>query len=351
MRLAVGYQLTEDANDTPFTEIVGEFRRHIAEVYFPWPVLPSGRSPMAIQDGFVDWSAQSRLEADLAAFKRMNIKLNLLINAGCYGAHSLARQLESQVCSILSHLDGIAAVDTVTTTSLMVAHTIRKNFPKVKVRASVNMRIGTIQSMEYVSEYFNGYCIQREYNRDLERIEELSLWAKANGKELQMLVNSGCLNFCSGQTFHDNLVAHEAEISGTNNVSEFNPCICWQYYADKEHWIAVLQNSWIRPEDVHHYDQWFSVVKLATRMHGNPRKVIQAYAEQKFNGNLIDLLEPGHNSVFSPYIIDNSKFPDDWFTKTSACDKKCHGCGYCLKVLKQVLEETLSGRANSSIKS
>ncbi len=105
----------------------------------------------------------------------------------------------------------------------------------------------------------------------------------------------------------------------------------------KENWVAFLQNSWIRPEDLHNYDTYFSMAKLATRMHANPRKVIQAYCEQRFQGNLLDLLEPGHSPLFSPYLIDNTKFPEDWFKRTSTCDKKCHQCDYCSEVLKKVL--------------
>jgi len=337
MKFSIGYQLP-DPDEEPFSEIVSEFREHIAEVYFPWLAVPSGRSPLTTRDGFVDWAEQARLESDLAVFKKMGLKLNLLLNGNCYGAASLSRQFEHLIISIIERLAEVAAVDIVTTSSLMVARALKRHFPKVHVRASVNMRIGTIKGMEYVSEYFDGYCMQREYNRDLKRIDELCRWTRRHGKELQILFNSGCLNFCSGQVFHDNLVAHEAEISGVVNVKDFNPSVCWSYYADKAHWATFLQNSWVRPEDVGHYEAWFPVGKLATRMHGNPRKVIQAYSAGRFYGNLIDLLEPGHNPIFSPFFIDNTAFPPDWFEKTTSCDKKCENCSYCANVLKLVLK-------------
>ncbi len=41
-----------------------------------------------------------------------------------------------------------------------------------------------------------------------------------------------------------------------------------------------------------------------------------------------------------PYVIDNTKFPDDWFEVTSRCDKKCHQCNYCNEVMDQVLVNT-----------
>jgi collagenase-like PrtC family protease len=219
----------------------------------------------------------------------------------------------------------------------MIAKTIKESFAEIDVRASVNMRIGTVKGMEYLADLFDSFYIQREYNRDLGRISELKEWADQRGKRLYILVNSGCLNWCSGQTFHDNLVAHEREITETENVTSWNPSVCWRYYERQENWVAFLQNSWIRPQDLHNYDPYFSVAKLATRMHANPRRVIRAYVQSSFRGNLMDLLEPGHSPVFPGYIIDNSRFPEDWFARTTDCDKKCTGCEYCSQVLRRVL--------------
>jgi len=142
------------------------------------------------------------------------------------------------------------------------------------------------------------------------------------------------MNFCSGQIFHDNLVAHEKEISETVNVQGWNQSVCWNYYADKDHWVSILQNSWVRPEDIHNYRKYFSMAKLATRMHDNPRKVIQAYVEETFIGSLLELFEPGHGPIFMPYVIDNTRFPKNWFKKTTTCDKKCQKCGFLMRLPK-----------------
>ncbi|MBC7321181.1 U32 family peptidase [bacterium] len=326
-------------DEESIVEVVKEFREHIEEVYFPWLDMPSGRSPMTKREGFVDWKGQEKLERDLSILKDMGIKLDLLLNADCYGGESLSEHLANFVRSIIAYLKDNVGVDIVTTTSLMIAKVIKEEFPDIEIRASVNMRIGTIKAMEYISELFDSFYIQREYNRDIRRIEEMKEWADQNGKKLCFLVNSGCLNFCSGQTFHDNLVAHEAEIVTRKNVNirDWDPSICWNYYKIRENWVKFLQNSWIRPEDLHNYDKYFSIAKLATRTHSNPRKVIEAYSKQRFKGNLMDLLEPGHSPLFFPYAIDNSRFPNDWFQKTSSCDKKCHKCNYCLSVLEKVL--------------
>ncbi len=336
MKFAVGYQLAEP-DEEPLPRIVADFRRQIDEVYFPWLDMPSGRSPMTSQSGFVDWEGQSRLEDDLRALKDMGIKLDLLFNANCYGGHSLSQALANRVCSIIEHLLAATGLHAITTTSLMIARTVQQYFPQIEVRASVNMRIGTVKAMEYVADLFDSFYLQREYNRDFERIEQFKAWTDANAKGLYFLVNSGCMNSCSGQVFHDNLVAHEAEIAETINITGWNPSICWNYYADQAHWVSLLQNSWIRPEDMHHYEDHFSVAKLATRMHASPRRVIEAYCRGRYHGNLLDLFEPSHGPLIAPHIIDNSRFPADWFERTSGRREHRPSEQYYASVLDQVL--------------
>ncbi len=337
MEFAVGYQLPGE-DDEPIVDVVGEYLDDIAEVYFPWADMPSGRAPLATRAGYTDWTAQRQLEADLVRLREMGVKLDLLFNSACYGGNAISRWLENKVRSVLDYLEALVdGVDIVTTTSPFVARTVQKYHPRVEVRASINMRIGTIKGMVYLADVFDSYHVQREFNRDLEHLRELRLWADENDKRLVMLANSGCMIHCSGQSFHDCMVAHEQEIDETLNVTDWVAHTCWRYLQEPERRVCVLQNTWVRPEDLHHYEGLFPVVKLATRMHARPRMVIDAYVNRRFHGNLLDLMEPGFGPAFAPSIIDNTRFPDDWFERTSTCDRRCHACDYCAQVLEQVL--------------
>ena len=89
----------------------------------------------------------------------------------------------------------------------------------------------------------------------------------------------------------------------------------------------------------HFYEPYVEMLKLATRMHDNPRKVITAYCAGTFAGNLPDLLEPGHGPVFAPFVIDNTRFPDDWFEHSVRCKRNASACKRCVEVLNQVLVE------------
>lgn len=337
MRFAVGYQLA-DPDEAPFSTLVQRYRDQIGEVYFPWGDLPSGRAALTRRRGYTDWTGQARLEEDLLALREMGLNLDLLFNANCYGGEAVSVSLQNQVISILDHLEElVGGVDTVTTTSPAIAWVIKQQYPRIELRASVNMRIGTVRGMQYLAHLFDGYYVQRDSQRNLEYVEELLAWAREEGKRLYMLANSGCLAFCSGQSFHDNLVAHEAQIDEAIRIEGFRPHTCWNYLADRSHWPVVLQSSWVRPEDLHHYEQIFPLVKLATRMHAMPQAVLEAYTKGRWRGNLLDLFEPGYGPAFAPYIVDNNAFPDDWFAQTSTCDRRCHRCGYCAAVLERVL--------------
>ena len=340
MKFAVGFQLYE-GNEEPFSEIVRLYRDSISEVFFAWQDIPTGRSGIASTHGYTDWSAQHRTEEELRAIKAMGIKLDLLFNGNCYGEYSISEKLENTVVSVIEYLDAeVGGVDIITTTSLAVAHVMKKHFPAIEVRASVNMRIGTVKGMEYLSDLFDSFHVQRDYNRDLEHLRTLKKWADEKGKKLIMLANSGCFSFCSGQTFHDNMVAHEHEICEVANMKDFLPYVCWRALKSKENWHMLLQNTWVRPEDIHNYEGLFDTVKLATRMHGLPAMVIGAYVRGYHVGNTLDLFEPGFGTALAPYIIDNTAFPKDWFERTAKCDKSCHNCNYCKSVLDKVLLDT-----------
>ncbi len=290
MIFCAGYPVFPDAK---FTETVLRYSDRVKEVYFSWKNCPSGRMSMSDE-------AQHCLEHDLNIFREKGIRLCLLINGNCYGGGAVSNKFAEDISGLIKNISGICGFpDAVTTASPFVAFVIKRNFPSIEVRASINMRIGTIEGMTYLKDSFDGFYVQREFNRDFNRLEELRGWADANGRKLYGLLNSGCLNFCSNQTFHDNLVAHELKVSQTVHYEGFQPIVCHRFYSDPENRKAYLKYSnWIKPEDIHLYEKYFNGGKLATRMHSHASKVIGAYARGSWPGNLAELLEPRFEGLF-----------------------------------------------------
>ncbi|MBQ7039917.1 MAG: U32 family peptidase [Clostridia bacterium] len=335
LKLSVGYQYNEDA--MPFSRIVETYKESISEVYFAWVDQASGRSKLSGFDGYFDYGLQDVMIKELKKIKAMDISLDLLFNANCYGEDALSEVLRGKVVSVIDYLESVdLKPDTVTTTSPAVAFIIKETYPEISVKASVNMKINSVKGMQYIAHLFDEYCVAKECNRNLPLLKSMKSWAEQNGKKITILANSGCMRDCSGQIFHDNLVAHESEIAKQKNI-EFLPYMCWNYLKDEKNFVSVLQNTWIRPEDIHNYEGLADCVKLATRTHHLPGLVIGSYARRFFTGNLLDLFEPGFGPAFAPMVIDSTKIPENFWKSTTECDKNCEKCDYCKSVLKEAL--------------
>jgi len=263
----------------------------------------------------------------------------LLFNATCYGGKAASKELERDVSEKVERTAKAAGgLEILTTPSIAVAWIAKRLFPKIEVRASVNMKIPSAESMSYVSELFDSFHIQRDVQRDLEHVRKTKSWCEANGKKLCLLANSGCLQSCPGQLFHDNLVAHDAELGGEEPLEGFAPHVCWSLLRKPERRDAFLKGSWVRPEDLREYEGAIDVAKLATRIHSNPRMAVHAYASGSFEGNLADLFEPTFSSVFAPAVVSNRRFPKDWFKRVSSCGRDCQNCSFCRELLPKLLE-------------
>ncbi len=287
------------------TDCILENRSRIYEVYFSWGDFPNGRASQTMDDNLTPWEMQRQQESQLARLTEAGVGLNLLFNGNCYGADSQSRALFQKIGQTVDYIGSRYALRSVTTTSPLIAKFIKTNFDTLEVRASVNMEIGSTEGMAYLADWFDGYYMKRELNRDFAAIEKLHAWAQNHGKKLYMLANSGCLNFCSAHTFHDNLVSHETEIAMRDNAYVFTG-VCREYLSKEENIRKLPEiTNFVRPEDMHLYEPYFVSAKLATRIHRAPTMVVNAYLRQKYSGDLLALLEPQH-SVY-PYVLENGE--------------------------------------------
>ena len=331
MKFSVGYPINHTGL---FIKTVEDYKRNISEVYFSFDDFPNGRNSKYLGSELSKWDVMDQKREYLQTISRFGIKLNLLLNGNCYGKNAQSRSFFHKIGETILFLKNLCGLSCVTTTSPLIAKFIKLNFEDVEVRASVNMEIGTSQGMDYVSDLFDSFYLKREYNRDLVKLQQARSWCDSNGKKLYGLANSGCLNFCSTHTFHDNLVSHESEISEMDNAYQFQGQ-CWDYLrkSDKrENWLSLT--NFIRPEDVTFYENIFDGLKLATRVNKAPFRVIEAYCRGSFNGAITEMLEPDHSGLFYPFVIDNKSIISD-FTKTvMECSKNCNECQYCRDVQK-----------------
>ena len=329
--LAVGHFLNE-----PFVEACTPWVARIREVFFAWPGVLSCRPAPEFTP-----EVRERMFADLMWCRENGILLDTLFNCNCYGDNAISPELADFVEATLRDMNGRGLFpDIVTTTSPFIATVLRQRFPQVKIRWSVNIRVHGTVGFECVDELFDSFYASRERHRDIAYMKELSEWVRSRGKVLGMQANSGCLRQCPFQQFHDNLHGHNRiRQSGVGAKFDFSVFRCRTNYA-RRNWEDFIRATWIRPEDVPAFEPYVDVVKLATRRHRFPVKVLNAYASYSYDGNLLDLMDPVHSDLFAPRVIDNKSFPEDFASTVAACANAndCRHCGRCAAVLERVMK-------------
>ena len=341
MKWIVGYPCRQRAG---YIDRVIELKDEIKELFFSFGNMPNGRSTL-VEEGETELDKMIRQLDDLKRTKNAGIKHNLLLNAACYGKDSQSRSFFCGIGDTVDMLISKVGVSSVTTSSPLIARFIKSNFEALDVRASVNMEIGSIEGISYVEDYFDSFYIKRELNRNIRALKECKEYLDSKGKSMYLLANSGCLSNCSAHTFHDNLVAHESEISAMDNGYQFTG-VCRDYVTKPGNEHAWLERTtFIRPEDVELYEGFTDAMKLATRVNESPMRVLNAYAGRKYRGSVMELLEPDHSGLIFPRYIDNALIPSEHTERMMRCDKRCYACGKCREVSKAatvVLEDYLT---------
>lgn len=327
--LFVGYQYMPDGG---LVEAILSYKDRVREVYFAWPGIANGRTTAGNKWGIPPFEVLDRQRADLARLSGAGIGLNLLLNGNCYGEAALSRAFFTRIGDLIDALGERYGLAAITTASPLIARFTKENFPDLDVRASVNMEIGGEEGIAYLSEWMDGFYVKRELNRDLEAVRTFSRQCRCLGKKVYLLANSGCLNYCSARTFHDNLVSHEAEVMQMDNAYAFQG-LCRHFLASEENRQRILYlSNWIRPEDVCQYEGLVDGVKLATRVSERPAMILAAYARGRFSGDLLSLTEPDLSGLFLPRVLSGQRMPEDFLRHSG--DRV-----YCEELFHRVTED------------
>ena len=334
-KFAFGY-FFDKRNGFTFRDLAEQYAPFLKEVYFPWPGMLSAREIEGDPD-----QLRKRLVDDLKFCRSKGMDLDLLVNATCYGDTSFTPAQREQYYGLLKELGSYGLMpEIVTTTSPYIAKITQKFDKAIDRRASVNMRLNSTLAMEYLMDEYDSYYICRDIQRDLPTLKTFAEWSIPSGKKICMLANSCCLRYCPWQTFHETLLSHNFKhVIPEMNRLKMQPTLCAGLIMDKQ-FEEILRGSWIRPEDLHRYEPYVSVIKLSTREIDRPDLVLKAYTSGSFDGNMLHLLDPDFSFLLRPMIFDNKAFPKEWSEGKIAglCANDCTHCGKCTQVLNTVMK-------------
>lgn len=223
--------------------------------------------------------------------KKAGLKFVYLLNSSCLDNSELSYFFRIKLKRFLKFLISLK-VDAVCVASPYLALFIRKHFPSLEIYASVAAQIDSPSKALWWQNCGATKLTLSEgaVNRNFQLLKDIR---DAVNVKIQLIANNCCLQNCPFVTFHANGVSHASKKGDKTRgfFLDYYRLKCnLMRFRDKS---LFLKADWIRPEDVKLYQEaGVDSLKIVNRSMDSKSlaKIVKAYNEEKYSGNLIDLL-------------------------------------------------------------
>jgi len=314
------------------------------------------------------------VESHVRRLHDAGIQFNYLLNAGCTGFREFTRSGDRKLQELLRWLDRIE-VDSVTVTSPYFLQVIKDRYPRIKVCASTNAEINSLQRAVFWDKLgadqltLSHISLNRNFGL-------LRLIRKNVSCELRLIANSSCLFHCPLFRAHTSFDAHASQsdfFCKAGFSADYCNLFCKLVRLSDP--VQFITSQWIRPEDLGAYESvGIDAIKLIDRRCSTEAliEICTRYSQRRYEGNLVDLLPTFHGKspankntfflkcryFFHPrefnlfkiqeigalvrnidIFIDNRKLDNfiDKFIREDCSSRDCGSCGYCAKIAENVL--------------
>jgi len=237
--------------------------------------------------------SRRRFERHVQVARAKGIGFNYLLNPACLDNREYTRQGQREIEAILEYIES-AGVSAVTISLPFLLPIIKKRHPRLKVRVGVYARVDGVAKARFWEDG-GADCITLEslsVNRDFKLLAALRKVLKI---ELQLIVNANCQLFCPLSGQHMVNLSHASQKGHASKGFVIDWCALRCSYDKLKDPVQYLRSEFIRPEDLGLYlDMGYDSFKILER--GAPTPVltrrVKAYAEGRYDGNLLDLIQP-----------------------------------------------------------
>lgn len=262
------------------------------------------------------------------------IAVDLTMNSTCEGASWYDEEAIERTVGFVSTMHVEHGVEAVTLANPFYISAVREACPRMEISASVLADIDCYERAEaFARAGANTMTVDTSINRNVKLLEQI---AAGLGVEVKLMVNEGCLNKCPYRKFHMNYISHRSHDARCEG-SGFSFACADMIERDRTH---IFRSNWVRPEELSRYasaTRFFKIVGRDMLMSKVVRSVA-AYMDESYDGNLLDLLCSSigfYNVEQSAYVDNKALGRSSYFKRLSACNRKCHACAYCQKLVDE----------------
>lgn len=293
----------------------------------------------------------------------MGLQFNYTMNASYIGSLEEIYRKQAQIKGYIKYLSDIG-VTTITITLPIIAEMIREVDEKIGIEVST---IAHLDSVAQIQMWYEKYAITKicnnvMKNRETAFLRNAAQFCKSKNIVLTLIANEFCSNgtnnaidCAGGCIYRDHCYSLQSEgytQADMKKMHGYPMAICDE---SRKHPIVWLKSNFIRPEDMKLYNEvginHFKITGRTASL-SYMKKVIKAYMEQNWNGNLIGLWnnvdhlsigsesEKREKEVFIPNkLLDN--FLKFWFQNMNhICSQELCGetCEYCNRYYEEYIK-------------
>ena len=272
-------ELVEELRPFPVTELYGKLRQDVAG---------GGRASYQLAG-----LSRTRFAEHVRHARSVGFGFNYLLNAACLGNRDITRKGQRELERLLDWVSEVGAT-TVTVAAPNLLRLVKTRFPHLRVRISVFAGVDRVRKAQMWEE-LGADCIVLDsllVNRELESLRQIR---KHISCDLELLANNSCLQGCALSPTHMNALAHASKSWDANKGFFIDWCFLKCTEMKLRDPVNYIRSEWIRPEDLHIYEELgFDRFKLVERDIPTAIMVkrVKAYAERRYDGNLLDLVQP-----------------------------------------------------------
>ena len=281
------FSLATNFDDSLIDEVAGS---PVREIYGKLTADAVGGGRASYQVDGIGWS---RLEGHVHKAKKAGIQFNYLLNGACTNNIESTRNGQRAVHRLLDRVVDVG-VGAVTLASPHLLQIVKKRHPQLEVRISVFAGTDHVRKARMWEELgadriaLDSLLVNREFKL-------LAALRRSVSVGLELLVNNHCLQSCALSPHHMNTLAHASQKGHGTKGFFVDWCFLSCTRMRLEDPINYIRADWIRPEDLHLYEELgYDCFKLVER--AAPTGVlaarVRAYTERKYDGNLLDLVQP-----------------------------------------------------------
>ncbi len=282
----------------------------------------------------------SLLGAYIEQSKRYNIHFNYTLNTTCLGNMEFHDEGRDIIYDFLKRLKKLGV------TRLTVAMPSLIEFIKLsglgfEIKASTVCMINNPnKAMLFENLGVKRMVLDESINRSFDILADIR---NSISIPVELIVNVVCHQDCVYEWYHHNQKSHDFNSNKDTRSATYYSHRCIMRRLETAE--SILKLGWIRPEDIPYYTRLgirhFKIQGRQAVTHGDPVKAVQAYMDQRYEGNFMDLLD-----MFSPtnsfrICIDNSSldgFIQPFVDKPGFCHRNCGKCGYCKGYMERKMD-------------